>query len=184
MKIDDELVTDRWCGRPPLLSDSELVCLAVAQALLQVHNEARRLRFVGQRLATLFPYRPKRPGYNKRLRAALPLVKRVTRQRTNQSWPVFHKAQASAIVGHRSLPHRHGLPAALVRAVLCRTDPSDNGHQTNSPVPNRPSPGTTLAFVDAIDSAALSTNIRRSHRVTQILAPTRPGYRPRQARCQ
>jgi len=79
VKIDDELVTDRWCGRPPLLSDSELVCLAVAQALLQVHNEARWLRFVGQRLGALFPYRPKRPGYNKRLRAALPLVKRVIR---------------------------------------------------------------------------------------------------------
>lgn len=79
VKIDDELVTDRWCGRPPLLGDSELVCLAVAQALLQVHNEARWLRFVGQRLGGLFPYRPKRPGYNKRLRAALPLVKRVIR---------------------------------------------------------------------------------------------------------
>jgi len=79
VKIDDELVTDRWCGRPPLLSDSELVCLAVAQALLQVHNEARWLRFVGQRLGALFPYRPRRPGYNKRLRAALPLVKRVIR---------------------------------------------------------------------------------------------------------
>ena len=79
VKIDDELVTDRWCGRPPLLSDAELVCLAVAQALLQVHNEARWLRFVGQRLGALFPYRPKRPGYNKRLRAALPLVKRVIR---------------------------------------------------------------------------------------------------------
>jgi hypothetical protein len=79
VKIDDELVTDRWCGRPPLLSDSELVCLAVAQALLQVHNEARWLRFVGQRLGALFPYRPKRPGYDKRLRAALPLVKRVIR---------------------------------------------------------------------------------------------------------
>ena len=79
VKIDDEFVTDRWCGRPPLLSDAELLCLAVAQALLQVHNEARWLRFVGQRLGALFPYRPKRPGYNKRLRAALPLVKRVIR---------------------------------------------------------------------------------------------------------
>ena len=79
VKIDDELVTDRWCGRPPLLSDSELVCLAVAQALMQMHNEARWLRFVGQRLGALFPYRPKRPGYNKRLRTALPLVKRVIR---------------------------------------------------------------------------------------------------------
>jgi hypothetical protein len=53
--------------------------LAVAQALLQVHNEARWLRFVGQRLGALFPYRPKRPGYDKRLRAALPLVNRVIR---------------------------------------------------------------------------------------------------------
>ena len=79
VKIDDELVTDRRRGRPPLLSDSELVCLAVAQALLQMHTEARWLRFVGQGLGALFPYRPQRPGYNKRLRAALPLVKRVIR---------------------------------------------------------------------------------------------------------
>ncbi|WP_244320606.1 integrase [Streptomyces melanosporofaciens] len=32
-----------------------------------------------------------------------------------------------------------------------RTDPSDSGHQTNSTAPRRPSPGTTLAFVDATD---------------------------------
>lgn len=79
VKIDDELVCERWRGRPPLLSDSELVCLAVAQALLEVRSEAKWIRFVGQRLGALFPYRPKRPGYNKRLRAALPLVKRVIR---------------------------------------------------------------------------------------------------------
>jgi len=71
VKIDDELVTDRWRGRPPLLSDSELVCLAVAQALLQGHNEARRLRFIGRRLGGLFPYPRGAPGHNKRLRAAL-----------------------------------------------------------------------------------------------------------------
>jgi hypothetical protein len=47
----------------------------VARALLQVRSEARWLRFVGQHLGALFPYCPKRPGYNKRLRAALPLVK-------------------------------------------------------------------------------------------------------------
>ncbi|HEU5422387.1 MAG TPA: IS982 family transposase [Nitrolancea sp.] len=79
VKIDDELVHERWRGRPPLLSDSELVCLAVAQALLEVRSEAKWIRFVGQRLGALFPYRPQRPGYNKRLRAALPLVKRVIR---------------------------------------------------------------------------------------------------------
>ncbi len=34
VKIDDEITETRWLGRPPQLSDSELVCLAVAQALL------------------------------------------------------------------------------------------------------------------------------------------------------
>ncbi|WP_458085202.1 integrase core domain-containing protein [Streptomyces malaysiensis] len=46
--------------------------------------------------------------------------------------------------------------------------------QLTSPEP--PSPGTTLAFVDAPDSVALSTNTRRSHRATQIPAPTGAGY--------
>jgi Transposase DDE domain len=50
-----------------------------------VHSEARWLRFVGQRLGALFPYRPQRPGYNKRLRAALPLVKRVIRDLAEDS---------------------------------------------------------------------------------------------------
>jgi hypothetical protein len=85
VKIDDRLTRPRWRGRPPLLTDSELICLAVAQALLQVHSEARWLRFVGQRLGGLFPYRPQRPGYNKRLRAALPLVKRVIRDLAEDS---------------------------------------------------------------------------------------------------
>ena len=80
VKIDDELVTDRWCGRPPLLTDSELVCLAVAQALLQVHIP-RRAGCASSASAWTRSSRTarKRPGYNKRLRAALPLVKRVIR---------------------------------------------------------------------------------------------------------
>jgi hypothetical protein len=32
VKIDDEIGGLRWMGRPPLLSDSELVCRAVTQA--------------------------------------------------------------------------------------------------------------------------------------------------------
>ena len=85
VKIDDQVKRPRWPGRPPLLTDSELICLAVAQALLQVHSEARWLRFVGQRLGAMFPYRPQRPGYNKRLRAALPLVKQVIRDLAQDS---------------------------------------------------------------------------------------------------
>jgi DDE family transposase len=79
VKIDDELIGPRPTGRPPQLSDSELVCLGVAQALLGYHNEARWLRFALAHLSGLFPYLPGRPGYNKRLRSALPLVKRIIR---------------------------------------------------------------------------------------------------------
>ena len=46
VKVDDEIGGSRSLGRPPLLSDSELVGLAVAQALLGFHSESRckRLR--------------------------------------------------------------------------------------------------------------------------------------------
>lgn len=79
VKIDDEIGETRWRGRPPRLSDSELVCLAVAQALLGFTSEARWLRFARLNLGSMFPYLPKRPGYNKRLRAALPLVNKAIR---------------------------------------------------------------------------------------------------------
>ncbi len=62
-----------------MLTDSELVCLAVAQALLGCKSEAQWLRFARVHLAAMFPYLPQRPGYNRRLRAALPLIKRVIR---------------------------------------------------------------------------------------------------------
>ena len=61
-------------GRPARLSDSELACLAVAQVMLGFNSERRWLRFVHGRLAHLFPYVPQQPAYNKRLRAAGPLL--------------------------------------------------------------------------------------------------------------
>jgi hypothetical protein len=80
VKIDDEIGGTRCVGRPPLLSDSELVCLAVAQALLGYHSESRWLRYANKHLTGMFPYLPRRAGYNKRLRSALPLVKRLIRE--------------------------------------------------------------------------------------------------------
>ncbi|MGW2492767.1 IS982 family transposase [Streptomyces sp. NPDC001606] len=77
--IDDRLKTSRRRGRPPRLTDAELVPLAVAQAMLGFHCEARWLRFAHAHLRGLFPYLPQRPAYNKRLRAALGLVKRAIR---------------------------------------------------------------------------------------------------------
>ena len=79
VKIDDELGEPRWTGRPPVLTDSELVCLAVAQAMLGFTSERHWLRYARKHLAGLFPYLPQQSGYNKRLRAALGLVKRVIR---------------------------------------------------------------------------------------------------------
>ena len=55
------------------------MCLAVAQALLGFHSEHRWIRFALCHLHGCFPYLPHQPGYNKRLRAALPLIKQVIR---------------------------------------------------------------------------------------------------------
>ena len=80
VKIDDDAVgTARLPGRPPKLSRSELLCLAVMQAMLGYHSEARWLRYVDRHLRHLFPSMPGQSGYNKRLRAALPQIKRMIR---------------------------------------------------------------------------------------------------------
>ena len=88
VKIDDELGGPRWMGRPPVLTDSELVCVAVAQAMLGFTSEAHWLRYARKHLGGLFPYLPQQSGYNKRLRAALGLVKRVIRMlaRSSDFW--------------------------------------------------------------------------------------------------
>jgi hypothetical protein len=77
--LTDTLVKDRRPGHPVRLSQSELICLAVAQPLLGFHSEHRWIRFALCHLRGCFPYLPHQPGYNKRLRAALPLVKQAIR---------------------------------------------------------------------------------------------------------
>jgi hypothetical protein len=79
VRIDDHLAPRVRPGRPPRLTDAELLTLAVAQVLLGVHSEARWLRLVPAALPGAFPYLPGQSGYNKRLRAALPLLKRLIR---------------------------------------------------------------------------------------------------------
>jgi hypothetical protein len=66
VKIDDDLAGIRRVGRPPRLTDSELVCLAVAQALLGFASESHWLRAARRQLGHLFPYLPKQPGHGRR----------------------------------------------------------------------------------------------------------------------
>jgi hypothetical protein len=72
--IDELLEPRRGPGRPPRLSDAELLCLAVAQVLLGYRSERRWLRAVRGRLGHLFPYVCGQAAYNRRLRRAAPLV--------------------------------------------------------------------------------------------------------------
>ncbi len=75
--VDDLLIDHpEWAperpavGIAPQLSDSELITLAVIQALLGFTSEARFIRHAHTHLSPLFPYLPQRPAYNKRLRRA------------------------------------------------------------------------------------------------------------------
>ena len=84
VEIDDALaVHPDWCpqrpavGLAPKLSDSELLTLAVIQALLGFTSEAQFIRHAQTHLHDAFPYLPNRPGYNKRLRRSGHLMQHV-----------------------------------------------------------------------------------------------------------
>lgn len=67
-------------GMNPLVSDAELVTLAVLSSLLGFDNEARWVRHARANLRHLFPYVPQQPGYNKRLRRLGGLLDALIRQ--------------------------------------------------------------------------------------------------------
>ena len=66
-------------GIPPSLSDAELVTLCVLQAFGGWDSDTRFLRHARVHLIGAFPYLPKQPGYNKRLRKAIPQLKAMIR---------------------------------------------------------------------------------------------------------
>lgn len=76
--LADEVLPRRpRARRRPQITDPELVCLAVAQILLDIPSERHFLRYAICRLGHLFPYLPKQPGYNKRMRALAPQIVRL-----------------------------------------------------------------------------------------------------------
>ena len=86
---DDLLPRRPRARRRPRITDAELVCLAVAQMLLDIPSERRFVRFAMTRLGHLFPYLPKQPGYNKRMRALAPQIVRLLNAIVFSS-PSFH----------------------------------------------------------------------------------------------
>lgn len=77
VQIDDFLgPRHRGPGRPPKLTDSELITLAVAQMFLAVPNDRQFLALARVRLGHLFPRLIDQSGYNRRLRQLAPVIGR------------------------------------------------------------------------------------------------------------
>lgn len=75
--IDDFLgPRHRGPGRPPKLTDAELITLAVAQVLLGMPNDRQFLALARWRLGHLFPRLIDQSGYNRRLRGLAPQIGR------------------------------------------------------------------------------------------------------------
>jgi len=66
-------------GRPPEVTDAELVCLAVAQVLLRYNDERHWLRAAPTRVGHLFPRLLAQSEYNQRLKDLAPLMEAALR---------------------------------------------------------------------------------------------------------
>ena len=66
-------------GRPPEVTDAELVCLAVAQVLLRYDDERHWLRAAAKQVGHLFPRLLRQSEYNDRIKSAAPLMEAALR---------------------------------------------------------------------------------------------------------
>lgn len=70
----DEFPAPPRCGRPALVSDAELVALAVAQAAIGISSDRQFLGLIGRVLPGWFPHLPDQSQYNRRLRGLVELI--------------------------------------------------------------------------------------------------------------
>ena len=66
-------------GQPPVVTDAELACLAVAQVLLRYDDERHWLRAAAKHVGHLFPRLLRQSEYNERVKAAAPLMEAALR---------------------------------------------------------------------------------------------------------
>ena len=81
---DDFLPERRGPGRPPRITDAELLALAVAQVLLDCPKERRWVRFAKGRLGHLFPTSPASPATTSAYEAS--------RRSCAGSWPTWRSS--------------------------------------------------------------------------------------------
>lgn len=67
-------------GRPPLITDAELVALAVAQAAIGISSDRQFLGLIGRALPGWFPHLPDQSQYNRRLRGLVEVISIVQQQ--------------------------------------------------------------------------------------------------------
>jgi hypothetical protein len=73
----DEYSVPARPGRPALVTDAELVALAVAQAAIGISSDRQFLGLIGRVLPGWFPHLPEQSQYNRRLRALVELISHV-----------------------------------------------------------------------------------------------------------
>src|SRR5215203_66801 len=70
----DEYPVPARGGRPPLVSDAELVALSAAQAAIGISSDRQFLGLIGRVLPGWFPHLPDQSQYNRRLRGLVELI--------------------------------------------------------------------------------------------------------------
>src|SRR6266496_6461917 len=70
----DEYRVPAGQGRPALVSDAELVALAVCQPAIGISSDRQFLGLVGRLLPGWFPHLPEQSQYNRRLRGLVGLL--------------------------------------------------------------------------------------------------------------
>jgi hypothetical protein len=91
VELEDRIIpayrplTRRGPGRPPVVTDAELICLAVAQVLLRYNDEHHWLRAAPGRVGHLFPRLLRQSEYNQRLKNAAPLMEAAVRWLAEQT---------------------------------------------------------------------------------------------------
>ena len=84
VELTDRIIPSRGLarrgpGKPPDVTDAELVCLAVAQVLLRYDDERHWLRAAARQVGHLFPRLLGQSEYNDRVKAAAPLMESALR---------------------------------------------------------------------------------------------------------